>query len=127
MTCALVFDALTPARLTAKARKAIEAADQEAALACSDISLWEVAMLIKKGRLDPGTDCLSFLEAALGARAIRVLPITREIAALSASLDSLVQQDPADRIIAATTVHHHATLVTSDEGLRNAGEVSTLW
>jgi PIN domain nuclease of toxin-antitoxin system len=84
-------------------------------------------MLVKKGRFDPGTDCLSFLETALAARALRVLPITPEIANLSVSLEGVVQEDPADRIIAATTLYHGATLITCDEGLRSAKEVPTLW
>jgi PIN domain nuclease of toxin-antitoxin system len=126
-TCALVFDALTPARLTARARRAIEDAEEEGRLACSDISLWEVAMLVSKGRLDPGTDCQSFLEVTLQARGIRVLPITPEIAARSVAFGPSVPRDPADRLIAATALHHRARLVTADEGFREFEEITILW
>lgn len=126
-TCALIFDALSPGRLTENGRRALDEAEGEGTLACSDISLWEIAMLVAKGRLDPGTDSLTFMQTALAARRTLVLPITPEIAALSISLSGVQHQDPADRIIAATAVHHGATLLTCDENLRNAVGVSTLW
>jgi PIN domain nuclease of toxin-antitoxin system len=53
-TCTLIFDALTPERLSDRARKALELGEAEASLACADITLWEIAMLVGKGRLDPG-------------------------------------------------------------------------
>ncbi len=125
-TCVLIFDALAPHRLTPIAKQAIMDAEPQNQLFCSDMSLWEIAMLIDKKRLDPGTDTLSFLKLILAARSIQVLPITPEIASLSVSLP-LVQADPADRIIAATTVFHHAELITADEKLRQCGEVKTIW
>jgi PIN domain nuclease of toxin-antitoxin system len=124
-TCAFIYDALTPDRLSRPARNAIEHADSAGQLACCDISLWEVAMLVDRGRIDAGTDVARFLHLALTARSLRVLPITPEIAALSISLG--LHGDPADRLIAATTVHHGATLVTSDHRLRDAHHVPTLW
>jgi PIN domain nuclease of toxin-antitoxin system len=124
-TCALIYDALTPGRLTSAAREAIDRADATSTLACCDISLWEVAMLAARGRIDPGTDIASFLDVALAVRSIRVVPITPEIAALSVSLG--LHGDPADRLIAATTVHHGAALVTSDQLLRNEPRIPTVW
>jgi PIN domain nuclease of toxin-antitoxin system len=126
-TCAIIFDALGPQRLSKAAKRAIDGAEREGSLSCADISLWEIAMLVKKGRLDPGTDCVSFLRIALEARRIQVLPLTPPIAALSATLGDTVSQDPADRLIAATALHHKALLVTCDEKLRTAKEVPTLW
>jgi PIN domain nuclease of toxin-antitoxin system len=75
-TCALIYDALTPERLGRKALKAIEKGEETGSLACSDIALWEIAMLVGKGRLDPGTDSLSFIRLLLAARNIQVVPIT---------------------------------------------------
>jgi PIN domain nuclease of toxin-antitoxin system len=124
-TCALIFDALAPERLSAVAKAAIERGDTDGELACSDISLWEVAMLARRGRIEVGTDIARFLHLSLAARSICVLPITPEIAALSASLE--LHGDPADRLIAATTVHHGATLITSDRRLRDAADVPTVW
>lgn len=124
-TCALIFDALEPARLSGPARQAFEAADSGGTLCCADISLWEISMLVHRGRLDPGTTALDFLRLILAARRIRVLPISVEIGDLAGSLD--LHGDPADRLIAATTVHHDAVLVTSDQKLRASQIVRTLW
>ena len=55
-TCVLVFDALTPERLSAAARSALEQGEQDSALACADISLWEIAMLVDKKRIKPGVE-----------------------------------------------------------------------
>jgi PIN domain nuclease of toxin-antitoxin system len=123
-TCALIFDALEPKRLSAKTRARIEREAAEGAIAVSDISLWEVAMLVGRGRLDPGTDAATFCRLALRARNIAVLPITVEIAARSASLS--IHGDPADRLIAATAIEHDAPLVTTDELLLACADLITL-
>ena len=125
-THALVFDARAPSSLSARARKAIETAFADRELACSDISLWEIAMLIAHGRLDPAMDARAFLDDMIAARHIRVLPISAEIAVLSQS-DQFAHGDPADRLIAATARLHQAALVTSDAKLRKLGNVTTIW
>lgn len=126
-TCALIFDALAPGKLSNKALLAVEKGDEQGLLACSDISLWEISMLIKKGRLDPGTDTISFINLALSARKIKVMPITPNIAYMSSFHKSFVHHDPADRLIAATTIHYKGALVTCDGLLRNIKELSTIW
>ncbi|MHB8743267.1 MAG: type II toxin-antitoxin system VapC family toxin [Sulfuricaulis sp.] len=119
-TNAIIFDALSPARLSRKARALIERAHARNELACSDISLWEIAMLVSKGRLDLGASALDFMNVALTARSIAVLPITPEIAGLSTMLPAQVSSDPADRLIAATAIHHGATLISTDNNLATA-------
>ena len=126
-TCVLIYDALTPERLSRKALKAIEEGELKGNLACADISLWEIAMLIGKGRLDPGTDCLTFIGLVLEARGTRVLPVTPEIACLSVHHQAFAHHDPADRLIAATALHGKATLITCDERLLGVKGLKTLW
>ena len=125
-TNAIVFDALEPKRLTRRASKAVESGAAEGRLACCDTSLWEIAMLIAKGRLDPGTSAGEFLLDVINARRLRVLPITPEIAVLAQEI-ALVQGDPADRLIAATAIHHRARLVTADRTLRELSSVDAVW
>lgn len=125
-TNALVFDALTPARLAARARKAIDLAFTNRELACCDISLWEISMLVARGRLDPGMEARQFLDDLLAARRITVLPITPDIAVLSQSTE-FSQGDPADRLIAATAIWHRVALVTSDSRLRKMKGLTTVW
>jgi PIN domain nuclease of toxin-antitoxin system len=126
-TCILIYDALNPERLSPKARRVLDEGEEKGKLACADISLWEVAMLIAKGRLDPGTDCRSFVDLLLAARAVRVLPVNPEIACLSANHPEFGHHDPADRLIAATALHHSASLLTCDERLLAVKGLKTLW
>lgn len=121
-THALVYDALSPERLGPAAAKAIDAGD----LACSDISLWEIAMLVARGRLDPGMAAAAFIEDVLVARNIRVLPITPAIAALAQD-ERFRHGDPADRLIAATSLVHQAALVTADQQLQGIAGLATVW
>ena len=81
----------------------------------------------KKKRLDPGTDTISFLNLVLSARKIKVLPITPEIAYISSSHKAFVHHDPADRLIAATTLHYKGALITCDGLLGNIKELHTIW
>ena len=95
-------------------------------LACSDISLWEIGMLIAKGRVRVDAEIEQFLEDVVRARRIQVLPITPRIAALAQSQEFL-QADPADRIIAATAIAHRAKLLSADDLLRRLGSVEVIW
>lgn len=126
-TCALVFDSLDPERLSKKAKAAIAQADDAGTVACCDISLWEIAMLVSKGRLDPGTNAQEFIHLVLAARKIDVIPITPEIAAKSAVSEFCSHGDPADRIIAASTIIHKAKLVTSDSKLATVNGLQIVW
>jgi PIN domain nuclease of toxin-antitoxin system len=126
-TCALIYDALSPERLSRKAAKAITKGDEDGLLACSDISHWEIAMLISKGRLDPGTDALTFLRLLHSARQIRVIAITPDIASTSAGSSLFVHSDPADRIIAATAIVYKAELVTCDRHLSAVKGLRVIW
>jgi PIN domain nuclease of toxin-antitoxin system len=126
-TCALIFDALFPERLTENAINTIEKSEQQSKLFCCDISLWEVAMLIQKKRLNPEIETQFFLETILKSRRIQLLSINPEIAAISCSENMFKHKDPADRLIAATTIHHRAKLVTSDTKLVDISGLEIIW
>ena len=126
-TCAIIWDALAPHKLSLKAINAINTADTLQRLMVSDISLWEIAMLMHKQRLVIDSDASTFLRTVLASRHISVQRITPEIAELATELDATVNKDPADRIIAATCIMHHASLITSDRNLRNAAQITTIW
>jgi len=99
----------------------IVATIQQAALSeqvrISAISLWEVAMLESKGRIHMGMECLKWLNAALAAPGISLVPLTAEIAVSSCSLPGEFHGDPADRIIVATAKILGARLVTRDANI----------
>lgn len=126
-TCALIWDAIEQSQLSTKALAAIEKADSHNALIVADISLWEVAMLISKGRVEVDTGATDFINLFLQSRNVSVVAISPEIAELSTSFTDEINKDPADRIIAATSIVHNAQLVTADSNLRNSELIDTIW
>ena len=125
-THALVFDALSPDLLGSAAARVIEESHGTGDLACADITLWEIAMLIEKGRLEVDASIEDFLTTVIAARRLIVLPVTPAIAALSTT-NSVPEGDPADRLIAATAISHGATLITKDERLIGLPDLPTIW
>ena len=126
-TCAIVWDALEPKKLTTKAKESIDSADKQNALIISDISIWEISMLIKKGRIEIDTTPASFINLYLQTRSISIKSISPEVAELSVNFRNEMNSDPADWLIAATSIIHNARLVTADNNLRNCDLIDTLW
>lgn len=126
-TCAILYDALTPEKLSRKAAQEIERGILTGKLCCSDISLWEIGMLIAKGRVKPDAEMQTFISRVVTAYNLLVLPITPKIAALANSDAEFVHGDPADRIITATALVHKAPLVTCDRNLRGIKGLKTIW
>ena len=125
-THVLIFDALAPERLSAKALATIEQGAARGELAWADISLWETAMLVARGRISPAVDAQPFIADMLLARRVQVLPIGPEIAVLAQD-PAFAHGDPADRLIAATARRHGAPLVTADDKLRGLPGVTSIW
>ena len=126
-TCAIIWDALDQSKLTDKAKAAIAKADEHNALIISDISIWEISMLIKRNRIEIDTTAANFINLFLESRNISVVSISPEIAELSTSFGSEINNDPADRIIAATSIIHNAQIITADSNLRQSALIDTIW
>ncbi len=90
----------------------------------SDITLLEIAMLVKKGRIQLAVSSKEYLRKL--QRNYPLLTITSEIAAIAVDLD-LPHGDPFDRIIVATAQHHDLLLLTRDQAITNSGLVKTAW
>lgn len=78
-------------------------------LAISDIVLWEIAKLAQRGRIDIDFGDPRFTKAM---RQVTVYPVTVEIARQSIDLDFM--SDPADELIAATSIVEGLPLLTRD-------------
>ena len=126
-TCAIIWDALEPSKLSAKAKKAIKKADEKNELLMCDISIWEISMLVKRKRIEVNETPANLVRLILGSRNYTVANISPEIAELSVNLDVDINSDPADRIIAATSILKQAPVVTADKNLRDATIVKTVW
>ena len=81
----------------------------------SSIVLWELAKLIQLGRLDMDLDDREVVRIL---SRLHVWPIDLAVARASTRLD--FNSDPADEIIAATSVVHTIPLLTRDHIMRNS-------
>jgi len=124
-TCAIIWDALENTKLTATAKKAIKRDDKD--LLICDISIWEISMLIKKGRLEIDDTSFGFINLLLQSRNFIIQDITPKIAELSVNFGPEINGDPADRLIAATSIFRNAPIVTADKNLRDATIIETIW
>ena len=124
-TCAIIWDALDAGKLSPDARNTIEL--NERSLIICDISIWEIAMLIKRKRLVLDDTAAGFINLLLQSRNYFIQEITPEIAELAVNFGSEINNDPADRLIAATSILGNAPIVTADQNLRNATMVETIW
>jgi PIN domain nuclease of toxin-antitoxin system len=115
-----------PAKLSGKARSAIEDARRNAGgLAICGITLLELAPLSGKGRIQPDIGVESFPHE-VESRFV-VLPITARACARAISLPARYSNDPADRIIGATALVEGLPLVTGDREFRRSKAVRTIW
>ena len=106
----IIWNALKPEMLSGKAEKAISAANNSDGIIFCEISLWEIAMLMRKGRLSIDIQYTEFIQLIVESNQYVFRGITPEIAWLSTDLFSYIEKDPVDRIIAATSIIEKADL-----------------
>src|SRR4051812_24739491 len=103
--------------LSASAITKLRAGSRTGRLMVSAISVWEVAMLDAKRRITLSMDCATWVERALAAPGIELVPLSSAIAVQSARLPGNLSGDPADGMLVATARAHGARLVTRDRRL----------
>lgn len=112
-------------RLSRTAASEIRRNRRHGGLAVSAITLWELAWLLSRGRIQArGT-----IEAGvrLLLEGVTVLPITPEVAALATQFPDDYPHDTTDRIIGATARAEGLTLITRDEKIRRSPLLKTVW
>jgi PIN domain nuclease of toxin-antitoxin system len=123
-THAWIWWTTAPAKLSRKARQAIEGADR---LGVSPISCLEVATLARRGRIALDRDADAWVEQALAQESIELIPLTPQIAVSAGGLEDGFPGDPADRLIYAAALSAGADLVTKDAALRRFDSSRTIW
>ena len=118
-----LWSLLAPENLTRRVTKALE--DPGNDLWLSPISVWELVMLVEKGRVRLAKDVETWTAEAFAQIPLREAPVTYEVA-LETRKTSLPHGDPADRLLAATARVFELTLVTADERLAGASGASVL-
>jgi PIN domain nuclease of toxin-antitoxin system len=123
----IIWNALKPELLSKKAKLEIEQANNTSGIIICDISLWEIAMLVQKSRLEISVSYLEFTELVKASNNYMIHSITPEIAELSTRLSESINFDPADRLISATSIITNTPLITADKNLRKSNAINTIW
>jgi len=123
----IIWDALKPESLSQKAKNTIDEANKKDGIIICEVSLWEIAMLIKKKRLEIEIPYLEFIDLVISSNNYILKGITPTIADLSVNLPKEVNQDPADRLICATSIAYKTPLITADRNLLNSKYIKTIW
>lgn len=126
-THVLVWTAVEPRRLSRAAVAAIRRAAASGGIAIASISLWELAFLFERGRLQTHGTVETSIRRLTELTRVAVREITSEIAALAVHFPGDFPGDPADRLIAATARAEGLPLVTADERIQASQLVKTIW
>ncbi|HJD60158.1 MAG TPA: type II toxin-antitoxin system VapC family toxin [Rickettsia endosymbiont of Omalisus fontisbellaquei] len=118
-THVLLWSLLQPEELSEKTKHIINLAQENSQLFLSSISLWEIAMLNFKKRINIYEPIKDFLNSITDINGLSIKDISPEVAAESVSLMDDFHGDPADRIIVATAKCLGATLLTRDQKILN--------
>jgi PIN domain nuclease of toxin-antitoxin system len=123
-TATWIWRASDPKRLTTSARRAIDEAERALV---SAISVWEVAMLVAKRRIQLDRPVEQWVNIALALPGIQLAPLEPAIAVRSTKLPGEFHPDPADRIIVATALENAVPIITPDDRIRSYPHVQSAW
>jgi PIN domain nuclease of toxin-antitoxin system len=100
--------------LRMESRQTINEAAAEGRLVLSIISVWEIAVLASRNRIQLSKALPQWIEESLAEPGPAIEPLSTEIALASSQLPAGFKSDPADEIIVATARATGATLMTRD-------------
>jgi PIN domain nuclease of toxin-antitoxin system len=118
-----LWSTLDPRRLTRRVDKALS--DPANELWLSPISVGELVVLLRKGRLRLPVDVAAWVAKTMQDLQLTEAPLTVEVA-LTISTLNFPHGDPADHFLAATAKVFDLTLVTGDDHLINLPGIHTL-
>jgi PIN domain nuclease of toxin-antitoxin system len=113
-----------PASLPLPALSAIRSGQEPVGI--SSISVWEVFMLERKGRLELRIPASLWVEKCERLAFFHFVPVDNTIARLAVELPEPIHADPADRIIIATALSLGATIITRDGKILAYPHVKTM-
>jgi PIN domain nuclease of toxin-antitoxin system len=104
-----------PKRIPPPVMNALEDAATAGGLLVSIISVWELALLVARGKVALPLALPDWIQLAFGRPELRLIGLTRPGIALdSAYLPGKFHGDPADRFLIATARAYRARLATHD-------------
>jgi PIN domain nuclease of toxin-antitoxin system len=113
--------------LSRKADRSIQQAARSAGVYVSSISVWEITQLAARGRLELTMDVESWVAKSEAMPFLHFVPVDNAIALKSVRLPEPLHNDPADRMIIATSTILGFPLVTRDKRILDYPHVNTIW
>ena len=113
--------------LSRKADRSIQQAARSAGVYVSSISVWEITQLAARGRLELTMDVESWVAKSEAMPFLHFVPVDNAIALKSVRLLEPLHNDPADRMIIATSTILGFPLVTRDKRILDYPHVNTIW
>ena len=113
-------------RLAVREREVLDNLSPSERPVLADISLWEVATLVERGRLELDMDLERWLAIASAPATVELARVTPAVAAEVARLPERFHRDPADRLIVATARVRKLSVLTRDRKITGARMVP-LW
>jgi PIN domain nuclease of toxin-antitoxin system len=124
-TCALIWWSLDPDLLSFSAKNLCDEMEQKKNGLVASISLWEIALKVKKNKLDLGIDLNIYINTLFRSDVIQIIPIDVDLWVNSVNLD-WDHRDPADRVVVALADKCQAQLITKDTIIKNFYSL-TVW
>ena len=126
-THAWIWWLANPDEISRAAREAIDREIEREEVLISSISSWEIALLVRKGRLELTMPVEDWVARSEALPFIQFVPLDNRIALRSNQLPGEIHDDPADRIIIATALTLGTPLVSKDTRIRDYPHVMTIW
>jgi len=95
---------------------------EQGALFVSDVSIWEIAVSVSKGRLDLGMSVEDWISQSIVAGGLKRQSLTAGILIESTRLSGYPHKDPGDRMLIATAREHDLTFITRDDKILAYGQ-----
>ena len=121
-TSALMYLTLDPALLSPAANKAIEETET---IVISSISIWEIALKVKRGKLTIPLSIMDYTERLGRLEKLKIQSVDVQTWLDNIELD-WAHHDPADRTIVATAARLVCALISSDRVIADFYE-NTIW
>ena len=122
-TCAFLWLAAEPAKLSKRARSAVD--DASNVLLLSDVTVWEIVLKHQTGKLPMPEVPRAWLPKQTLFFQLQRLSIDRESIFRSGELPA-IHRDPFDRLLCAQALAHDLIILTPDPPLKRLG-ASVLW
>ncbi|MEX0845251.1 MAG: type II toxin-antitoxin system VapC family toxin [Balneolaceae bacterium] len=113
-------------KLTAAEHEALDVLSSQNRLCISAITVWEIEILDRKGKISLNPDFVSWIEKIINIPGFEILPITVQHVVTQKNLPASFHFDPADRLLSATSLITGYPLATKDQKIIDS-ETCKIW